>query len=139
MSGQEDGRLGVADRATPEPSPQAVSSLRGGIADAAHTPGPWVVSENGVSQETVGGWCGIADCGRLVRYGTSGGMRYADYETTVANARLIAAAPEMFEALETMVRYSDGLIEAGHYDHREPRVQELYDMCAAAIAKAVGK
>jgi hypothetical protein len=34
MSGQEDGRLGVADRATPEPSPQAVSSLRGGIADA---------------------------------------------------------------------------------------------------------
>jgi hypothetical protein len=41
MSGQEDGRLGVADRATPEPSPQAVSSLRGGIAGAGHTPLPW--------------------------------------------------------------------------------------------------
>lgn len=56
-----------------------------------------------------------------------------------ANARLIAAAPDMLAALQTMVAYSDRLIAEGHYTHREPRVQELYDMCAAAIAKAEGR
>ncbi len=58
-----------------------------------HTPGPWAVdeAENGVTAR--GGEDMIADCDRL------NGL---SFEVSRANARLIAAAPELLEALERL-------------------------------------
>src|SRR5271165_5079056 len=65
---------------------------------AEHTPGPWrwwrVLAVEGVAGGIV-----IADCGPS----RSG---YCDSETE-ANARLIAAAPDMLEALKEFVAYSE--------------------------------
>ena len=67
------------------------------------TPGPWFL----INPHCVGGpiepvWeaagCGIAHCG----------MRARTEEEAHANARLIAAAPEMFEALKWFIDDIDG-------------------------------
>jgi hypothetical protein len=65
---------------------------------AKHTPGPWSVTES---------FCNNA-CNRLVvKRKTWGGEVVADLgeapDASRANARLIAAAPEMLEALRAMV------------------------------------
>lgn len=101
-----------------------------------HSPGPWEASDVRYNRD-------FRTCLNVM---SEGGLRFVaavscdphtDAAQLHANARLIAAAPELLEALQTMVAHSDKLIADGHYDYREPRVQELYDMCAAAIAKAV--
>lgn len=59
----------------------------------AHTPGPWAVDEIRSVQAIT--WCGevcIADVGGN-----------ADEEEQLANARLIAAAPDLLAACEAMI------------------------------------
>lgn len=53
-----------------------------------------------------------------------------------ADARLIAAAPELLAALQAVVANSDRLHEAGH--HRRGDLNELYDAAVAAIGNATG-
>ena len=53
-----------------------------------------------------------------------------------ANARLIAASPEMAEALEAALAISDKYVGA---DGRTAECQAVYDQCAAALAKARGE
>lgn len=69
---------------------------------AKATPGPWMLDENCIAQEEVGGWCNIAKCGALVKYGP--GRNAPGYEQTEANAALIVAAvnalPLFLAALE---------------------------------------
>jgi len=59
------------------------------MSETKFTPGPWRASKDGFDVENVvgAGVCAL----------------YAD-ETCEANARLIAAAPEMYEAVATLVR-----------------------------------
>ena len=57
--------------------------------------------------------------------------------STLANARLIAAAPEMLEALASIRQFSSA-IERGEEPWREG-VQEITRMALAAIAKAEGR
>jgi hypothetical protein len=55
-----------------------------------------------------------------------------------ANARLIAAAPDMLAALvNAMAAADDDLKE--RRSHREDDCAKAYAMCAAAVAKATGK
>lgn len=67
-----------------------------------HTPGPWGVPDQGrgvVSKgSTTGGWEGLiatADCGDYARSRDEG----------LANARLIAAAPELLEACQRLLAH----------------------------------
>jgi hypothetical protein len=57
------------------------------------TPGPWKIVEDRVpsSLEVFGGTTAICEC-----------WRRANPETETANAHLIAAAPDMYEALEKL-------------------------------------
>lgn len=87
---------------------------------SGHTSGPWRQSE--VTPEAVlsGRDQLVADC--------SHGHRPPPRDEVVGNARLIAAAPELLEALEYMV-------DALGFGTEHPSVE----LARAAIAKARGK
>lgn len=95
-----------------------------------HTPGPWIVdevSEDEAGQETLGiyaeegGYVAVIHCGPTI------------YEQDKADARLIAAAPAMYEALS---RLFDGNVDCGTYWKID-----ISDMQAAkeALAQASGR
>ena len=68
-----------------------------------HTPGPWT---NTPMQDTI--WANdgdtmVARIADLPWKETPSGRRTSDCETEYANARLIAAAPELLEALQSFV------------------------------------
>lgn len=80
-----------------------------------HTPGPWVEDGYGVLR----GADGIAVCvkGLGIAHVTPGG----DYPVERANARLMRASPDLFDALKSVMHLLDG---------------EAWEVARAAIAKA---
>lgn len=101
-----------------------------------HTPGPWNADE----QPDAYGYGTIRPCD-----GTENGDTSAQPIATVyeyANARLIAAAPDLLAALRAAVEYlgcalAGANLKATGYD-REAGVEE-YQAALAAIAKAEGR
>ena len=104
----------------------------------SHTPGPWWTDGEYIEEE-----CGCAiiaartDCGPLPGNPTRGMVAFASQllpekgGECAANARLIAAAPELMEALR-------GLVEAMSLDG-DPAFAHLVLDARAAIAKAMGE
>ena len=68
-----------------------------------HTPGPWVVYTNPVTGSHV---IGQPDGPPIVKLKAG----------QVSNAHIIAAAPAMYEALQTLVEYLDTQVPAGTLD-----------------------
>ena len=93
------------------------------MTDTKHTPGPWV-------------WDSHYDDLRPLWYSEmSQGFGYLSWdndETREANAHLIAAAPDLLEALEAIVATWDG----PKYNHF---MADNIDLARAAIAKANGQ
>ena len=90
------------------------------------TPGPWLIGEDQCVDET---WSIVT---------TSGGSIIAnvnDRHDRKANAHLIAAAPDLYEALEKLRSYSDA-IAAGRINYRPGDHIAVAD---AALAKARGQ
>lgn len=88
-----------------------------------HTPGPWRPKNGTVLANSYEGThCSDAD---IAGYGAP---LVCESIRTDANARLIAAAPDLLEALKAMLDY---------YGSHTARV-ECQDMARAAIAKAEG-
>jgi hypothetical protein len=93
--------------------------------ETKHAPGPWVIHESGL----------VLALGPGGDVRTSESVAYAGHDraqifhkqnqTGMANARLIAAAPDMLEALESAM--ADGFL-----------CGEVVEKVAAAIAKAKG-
>ncbi len=103
-----------------------------------HTPGPWQVlpEEMGKNYLRVRGTVlglryKIAD----VRNPDYEDVTRADAELTHANARLIASAPELLEAL---IRLEAELVEDKYGECYEPSPFENLALARAAIAKATG-
>ena len=94
---------------------------------SAHTPGPWtrigysVTRGTGMPQITVA-WCG-KDTGE-------GPYKPLEESECVANARLIAAAPALLEALERIAKQPEPQHPTGTWAR---------DVAREAIAKAKGK
>jgi hypothetical protein len=65
------------------------------------------------------------------------GLGYESDETNEANAHLIAAAPDMYEALDTLVAVV-GLTAFKHEGQRQA-LQESVDLSVAALKKARGE
>ena len=89
-----------------------------------HTPGPW----------TVTGWCAGDSVGWSVGLGADQRISvHAESEESGANARLIAAAPDLLEALKVMV--------ASAFPHpvEHPAMTAAWKVAEAAIEKAEGK
>lgn len=84
-----------------------------------HTPGPWMIFQSGN--------IGSAEVRTPVHLViASGNVKGENIETAMANARLIAAAPELLEALDNLVNTPEVRIE----DMQQAR---------AALAKARGE
>ena len=93
------------------------------------TPGPWIVftSEDGWGCDTFVGT--LTDTLFDVR-------PWKGPAWQEANAHLIAAAPDMAEALQAALDISDKYVTD---DGRTAECQAVYDQCAAALAKARGE
>ena len=85
------------------------------------TPGPWWIDGQGIGPKS------FADD---QSYGMTTPVAYIEEydwpENHVANAHLIAAAPELYETLEEVIRISD-------------RKHDAWDKAKAALAKARGE
>lgn len=118
----------------PSPSPAEEKS-----SEARHTPGPWrLETESRDAQrgsdllvtDAEGGYS-IADCDTA--FPGSGGMHPDEYARAQANARLIAAAPDLLEALRSLVTHIDRMNAKGIATATgDAQLAE----CRAAIAKA---
>lgn len=103
--------------------------------EAKHTPGPWKVFNAGPHYNNQ------AIDNLQIQYGEDGEC-ISDHVYTQADARLIAAAPELMEALERsdkQMEMAGECIEAGRYDEALLHVRSMTRQRRAAIAKARGE
>lgn len=89
-----------------------------------YTSGPWEI------QKAEDAYC-IASVGNLVIMPTAGKVKHDNSE---ADANLIAAAPDLLEALETIVKSLSDQDDEGMIEHAEQMIA-----ARAAIAKAIGQ
>ena len=99
------------------------------MAQGQHTPGPWTVTRSKMETDGAFDYAISAD-GVLVLAEVFGRDAKGGWPPSEANARLIAAAPEMLAALRQMVVNSKG-------DRKEYR--DCHKKALAAIAKATGE
>lgn len=92
--------------------------------EAKHTPAPWIAKGTRVTSEN-GKWFNI-------EFTTS-------LEEAYANARLVAAAPELLEALKNIERAAAGEIIWPEMLSWEDTINRARNEALAAIAKAEGK
>ena len=86
---------------------------------SAHTPGPWVYDFD-------------PDGNRHVVYSDDGKVTELRFKDAEANARLIAAAPDLLEACQRMVKWAEDWKAGNTHPHDD------WLFARAAIAKAIG-
>jgi hypothetical protein len=104
--------------------------------DAKHTPGPWMVSDGVVHQAQEGGVCRIACCADARSYADR--KRFVAPEEKEANARLIAAAPDMLAALKGVLKSSERVAELRNVPEASTFAQGIASL-KEIIAKAEGQ
>lgn len=102
--------------------------------NAKHTPGPWMQGPTANTWHKVyegkkGEYGGRAIC-TLHNIHANGARQRGDFETETANARLIASAPKMLEALKGLIEWESIM---GGFD------SERWTEARNAIAKATGE
>lgn len=86
-----------------------------------HTPGPWETGGNDVCVD-----------GRILFLGTG-----EDYSKRAADARLVAAAPELLEALDWLLHLAHGCSKGGQYcPVTDEEWTDAWGEAKAAIARA---
>lgn len=107
-----------------------------------HTQGPWLIEEDDYGDEH---WFGGFDCGQITVNGwVNGGVKKDpdEWQQLLADARLIAAAPELLEALievtATLSWLAHGECRALHDGPIMPSSMAV-KTAKAAIAKAKGE
>jgi len=93
---------------------------------SAHTPGPWAVEEGYDGSRTV---AFMRSPNRTVNVAATQDARPKGHEATTANARLIAAAPELLAACRAALDDDDD----------QPLQGETRRLLERAIAKAEGR
>ncbi len=81
------------------------NGLGGGVV-SGHTPGPWVAAKDPSGVATVA-WCGEWRIGPDTGHGDPNMADYADHGDDEPDAKLIAAAPDLAEALLGVLRVAD--------------------------------
>jgi len=103
-----------------------------------YTPGPWKVKKQSPSQ------IGIRANSHFVAFLNYGALNPNLDVQQVANAHLIAAAPELYEAAQAVLKfifdeYGSEEWVASHGDPVAPEARAVRDALAAALAKAEGE
>ncbi len=95
-----------------------------------HTPGPWMTKRAAVQTDGAYDFAVVTETTDIIAetFGRSGVATYHDAE---ANARLIAAAPELLAALKAAREFGLDDFKSGE--------QPIYEQMDAAIAKAEGR
>ena len=100
------------------------------------TPGPWKVGRHLGSRQEV----------RLIHYDAADkgqGIPIIEGAVTESNARLIASAPDLLAALQSvwlwMENQADAQSKGGHATFDLMKLREQRDIASAAIAKATGE
>ena len=115
------------------------------MADTQHTPGPWTIDHEriGPPGEPVALLCDTTatESGTVVewpRFGAVADDSDVDDSENEANARLLASAPALLEALESLMALEGG--GPGPYDDpdTQDRADEIWKYASNAIAKARG-
>lgn len=118
------------------------------MSDNKHTPGPWeyAPSTDAHGPYVSGPYGDVADCytmtnpnhAAVVNGGDSQPHHFCGEEAD-ANARLIASAPELLEALEAMINNYVALANSGDCGNWDPEEEPQIIAARAAIAKARGE
>lgn len=116
------------------------------MSESKHTPGPWIVDGSYTYDLVVG--VGRDDDRLLACPGSGGAMSWTDRVCTMswsggkhdANAHLIAAAPEMYEALKACLVQAEGCWMNHYGENPEGSAEPEHIATArAVIAKAEGR
>lgn len=99
------------------------------------TKGPWYHGDGGI----FGGWDDMAQERTLVAEVVRCGMNGPHTEEGRLNANLIAAAPELLEALKELSESVERLRASGDAGDWEPEDDPYYMKALKAIAKAEGR
>lgn len=103
---------------------------------AKHTPGPWRVAKTGTpSKRIFAGDELIATIRHFFRGADAIGPLPSQ---ATANARLIAAAPDLLEACKQTLAEMRAYVGESEFDKSDPS-QFVFDLLKSAIAKAEGK
>lgn len=100
------------------------------MSESKHTPGPWKAYGFMI---TGGDFRQVADCNMPV--GTPGREEDATVDEDQANARLIAAAPDLLAACEMLISDPSEEWSQTEFDRR---IGAARDLARAAVAKAKG-
>jgi len=105
---------------------------------AQHTPGPWAVHRAKQADNTGGYDCAIIDLEGKIIAEAFEHVGWKDARSfikrpVVANARLLATAPELLDCLSCLLAVTGGYIEGRGDDN-----DALLERCRTAIAKAKG-
>jgi len=107
------------------------SAMEGRSEAVTYTLGPWkIVGIQIFSQSGIANICELSEPRALPYIGHRAlDIGSPDWDEAIANARLIAAAPDLLEACEVFIREADN----------PPDKQQAYELAKAAIAKAKGE
>ena len=108
------------------------------MTDAKHTPGPWAVEEDFNDGEELVGFNIISVPSGNEVVSNEGISGNSDEDR--ANARLIAAAPDLLAALKSSIALADANV--ARFDGHPIRTDEcaaLYEHCVSVIKKAEGR
>jgi hypothetical protein len=98
-----------------------------------HTPGPWRV-DAGCPRQVI--WYDGARMRVVATCSDNLGLINGAVEEAMANARLIAAAPELLESLKWAMKHVENVFALAYrFDHERP----LLEAARNAIAKATGE
>jgi hypothetical protein len=117
------------------------------VARSTHTPGPWSVPHFATAKDEsdcdctyvlaegyFGAVCSVhIDNGKAI---CDGGNDAPPVEEAKANARLIAAAPDLLAALQAMLERYTALVNSGDAGNWDPEIEDAVVDARAAIKKA---
>lgn len=98
----------------------------------SHTPGPWKIADDNDNRPT-GCICSAVCDTQIIAAGRVNGYTIAE---GMANARLIAAAPELLDACEKAGSVSEGFITTATVNQLRTQLRIVQQAAKAAITKA---
>jgi len=104
------------------------------MSEQRHTPGPWTVVPYGDGDSLVV----HSDNEHRVCFMSTPGESPGAMQKIKANAQLISASPDMYEALKEIAK-GEGRFSMDPLEHATNTIEDMVEIARAAIAKAEGK